>query len=121
MRPLENPGISQAAPADHHKVRAGMREDARHVLGRKDVPIGRNRDGDRLLDRADNIPVGCAAILLAARAAVDGYHIGSGLLAQAGKLHAVDALRVPAHAELDRDRHGHGLLDRRDDARGQVR
>ena len=90
------------------------------VLAGGDVAVGRHRDGDGLLDRADDVPVGLAGVHLHAGAPVHRQGRRAGLLGHAGEGHGVDAAPVPALAELHRHRHADALAHRLDDARGAL-
>ena len=119
---LEDPGISEAAPADHGHVRSGVEQNPLRVLWLPDVAVGDDGDGHSLLHRPDAVPVGGPAIDLRPGAAMDRYSGRSRLLQSLSKLHTVAVTQIPAPAELGRDRHaGQGLHHRLHDASRQLR
>ena len=109
----EDPGIALCGTADHDAVAARDRADLVEVVERAHVTVGDDRDLDRALDGADDLPVRTARVELLARAAVHGDGIHAGFLRQLRHLNDIDRRLVPALAHLDR----HGHLDRLADGR----
>ena len=70
-----DPGITQAAAADHDPVAARDIEEAPRVEGRKNVAVADDRDFNRALDLADRLPIRLAGVLLGLRAAVHGDRV----------------------------------------------
>ena len=96
----EEPGAAVAASADHDAVRAGFRQGGGGVFLGQDVAVDDDGDGDRLLDLADEIPIGDAGVELLAGAAVDVTIRMPDVLGNAGEARGVQAGVVPAHAHL---------------------
>ena len=61
---LEQPGVAEAAPADHGHVAPVYCRMRTASSGSKHIPVGDDRDGHRLLYRPDVVPVGPAGVHL---------------------------------------------------------
>ena len=72
----------------------------------------------RVLDVANKGPISLTGVELLARAAMDGDHANAAGLRDTGEIGRIQAVMVPAHAHLERDRHRHGLHHGFQNARG---
>lgn len=53
----KEPGGSERPPPHHHEIAAGLFVKVRSRLRSRDIPVSNNRDMQRRLDLADNVPV----------------------------------------------------------------
>ena len=112
---LKNPGVAEHTAADHQSVRAGAFQAPYRRLAAGNIPVGNDGDGQLLLDLADGVPVGGAAVEHTPGAPVYRHHGRTAVLHAPGKVQHVDAALVPAQAAFNRDGHvhrfDHGLHD----------
>jgi len=78
------------------------------VIPGPDVPIAEHRQGCRLLETGDRLPVRLARIMLTSRSAVQGDGRDAGILRRARDVH--EGLMIPVDADAGFNRHRHGVL-----------
>ena len=118
---LEDPGVAQSAPADHHRVAAGFGHHPQAVLVGEDVAVADHRHPDTLFDPRDYLPVGHAAEALRPGPAMHGQGGGAGILRHPGKIGGDDGVLLHAAAEFHAHRQGGVGADRADDGLGLCR
>ena len=101
----EDPGVAERASRDDRQVAARLFQHPQGVLRGEDVSVARHRDVERVLDPADDAPVGLAAVILLPRAPVHGDHRSARFLHAQGERHRVHRMGfVETDAHLDGDR-----------------
>mmetsp|Transcript_46805 Transcript_46805/g.110132 ORF Transcript_46805/g.110132 Transcript_46805/m.110132 type:complete len:438 (-) Transcript_46805:248-1561(-) len=104
----EDPRPALGRPADHQRVGAGVGQHLARLLGRIDVAVGDDRDGQRCLHRRNRVVFGQALVALLAGAPMHRQHRNAGGLEQARQPQRIALLGAPAGAHLQRDRHAAG-------------
>ena len=107
----KEPWVAQRAAADHDHVAAGLFEHIGGLLRGGDIAIADDRNGDGLFNLANDVPVGRWGVHLLACAAVNRDGVCPGLGADLCDFNGIELCVVPAFAELDGDRNGHGSFD----------
>ena len=105
----KDPRSALGASANHHKVNAGFVVHPLAGKGIDHIAVADDRDGNSLLDPADDVPIGAGSVHLLAGAAVDAHGGGSVFLHDLSKFHRIDRIGIPALAEF----HGDGKIHRR--------
>src|SRR5713101_2654926 len=108
----EDPGVVGGGAPDHDGVAAGFADHARGVFGLVDVAVADDGNFHRLLDGADEAPVGSAGVTLRARARMDGDAFDADAFGHFRDVNGDDGVFVPAGAQLDSQRNFHGGADR---------
>jgi hypothetical protein len=101
----DQPGSSLRGPADHRRISARGCNGLAGILGRMDIAIDDQRDGDRLFHRPHGGPVGLALVELLAGTAVYRHQLDAGILGPPRQFRRVDAVMIPTQAHFQRHRH----------------
>src|SRR5438132_10376175 len=89
LRPPEDPRRAEGAAPDHDGRAAGGLDHGPRVGEAPHVTVADHGDPDRVDDARDDLPRRPAAVLLRARAWVDGDRVDAFALRDAGDLHRV--------------------------------
>ncbi len=76
---LEDPGVAQGGPADHHRIHPVFLQALPGPVGAADVAVADDGQLGPLLDLGDEVPVGAAGIPLRSCAPVDGDPVAAGV------------------------------------------
>ena len=104
----EEPRPPLAAAAHHDAVAASGANHPQRVIPGPDVPIAEHRQGCRLLETGDRLPIRLARIMLTSRSAVQGDGRDAGILRRARDVH--EGLMILVDADAGFNRHRHGVL-----------
>src|SRR5580704_14210366 len=92
----EDPWRTVTCAADHYSVRLGEIKYVARFFFIRDVAVRENRNCDARLDRADRFVLGLALIKVRPRAAMHRQRGNTTCLRDAGNVHAIAVVAIPA-------------------------
>ena len=115
----KNPRIRRRGAANHHRIAMRLGHQRACIFRRANIAVPNHRNRHRLLDGANPFPPRLAGVALFAGARMQRHSIQSARLRQPRQLHAHNAVIVPSHAKLHRERNRHRRSHPLKDARNQ--